>query len=115
MMRSLCGYGSGRSITASTTLKIAVVAPMPSASVRTTTVVKPGFLRTERAAYRRSCQIAVDHRSPSSTEDDGFRRGTFDVSELTRQKVELGNRVAGRVHIGRSRRAQLVVPILQVL
>jgi hypothetical protein len=32
-----------------TTLKIAVFTPMPSASVSTATVVKPGFLRNIRA------------------------------------------------------------------
>ena len=35
--RSACGYGSGRHSTASTTLKMAVFAPMPSASARTAT------------------------------------------------------------------------------
>jgi hypothetical protein len=35
--RSGCGYGSGFSSTPLTTLKIALLAPMPSASVRTVT------------------------------------------------------------------------------
>src|SRR5215469_8096882 len=56
-MRSDPGYGSGRSKTAFTTLKMAVFAPMPSASVRTVTAVKPGFFPSMRAAYRRSCQM----------------------------------------------------------
>jgi hypothetical protein len=34
MMRSASGYGSGRSSTPLITLKIAVLAPMPSPSVR---------------------------------------------------------------------------------
>jgi hypothetical protein len=34
-----------------TTLKMAVVAPMPRASVRTATVVNPGVLRKDRMAY----------------------------------------------------------------
>ena len=42
-MRSGSPYGSGRSSTAWTTLKIAVLAPMPSASARTTTATKPGL------------------------------------------------------------------------
>ena len=49
-MRSGSGYGSGRSKTAFTTEKMAVLAPMPSASVSTATVVKPGFLRSMRSA-----------------------------------------------------------------
>ena len=43
-------YGSGRMRTALTTLKIAVVAPMPSARTRTATKVNAGFLRRERMA-----------------------------------------------------------------
>ena len=44
------GHGSGRNITVLTTLKMAVVAPIPSARVRTAMVVKPGVLRSVRAA-----------------------------------------------------------------
>ena len=43
--RSGCGYGSGLSITPLTTLKIAVFAPMPSASVRIGDRGVPGALR----------------------------------------------------------------------
>ena len=42
--RSGAWYGNGRRSTALTMLKIAVFAPMPSASVSTATAVKPGFL-----------------------------------------------------------------------
>ena len=48
--RSASAYGSGRSSTAFTTLKMAVVAPIPSASVSTATSVKPGVLRKARMA-----------------------------------------------------------------
>jgi hypothetical protein len=41
------GYGMG-SNTAFTTLKIAVVAPMPNASVKTAVNVKPGFFNNVR-------------------------------------------------------------------
>jgi hypothetical protein len=37
-----------------TTEKIAVFAPMPSASVATTTRVNPGLFEKERSAYRAS-------------------------------------------------------------
>ena len=42
--------GNGRSITALTTLKIAVLAPTPRASVIAATSVNPGLLRSDRAA-----------------------------------------------------------------
>jgi hypothetical protein len=48
-------YGKGRSNAALTVLKIAVVAAMPSASVISTTAVKPGDPRRLRTASRRSC------------------------------------------------------------
>jgi len=48
--RSWLAYGSGRSSTASTTLKIAVLAPMPSASTKIAIRVKPGCLASSRAA-----------------------------------------------------------------
>lgn len=41
-------YGSGRSMTAFTTLKIAVLAPMPSASVMSAVIAKPGLFRRVR-------------------------------------------------------------------
>jgi hypothetical protein len=42
--------GSGRSSAEKTTEKMAVLAPMPRASVKTTTRVKPGLLRRNRTA-----------------------------------------------------------------
>ena len=43
-------YGSGDSSTARKTLKMALVAPMPSASVTTATTAKPGWRRRARKA-----------------------------------------------------------------
>jgi len=54
MRRSGSGNGSGLSRTPLTTLKIAVLAPMPRAIVRMATAEKPGFLMSSRAAKRRS-------------------------------------------------------------
>src|SRR5207302_3242084 len=54
MILSASGYGSGRSRTALTMLKMAVLAPIPSASVRTATKVNPGDLRSWRRANVRS-------------------------------------------------------------
>ena len=46
--------GSGFSSTPLTTVNIAVVVPMPSASVARATATKPGWRRRERSAKRRS-------------------------------------------------------------
>ena len=48
--RSDPGYGSGLSSTVLTALKIAVLAPMPRASVSTATPVKPGLFASVRTA-----------------------------------------------------------------
>src|SRR5437773_578136 len=54
--------GSGRSSTALTKLKMAVFAPMPSASVSTATAVKPGFFSNWRKANFRSFITQRLHR-----------------------------------------------------
>ncbi len=59
------GYGSGRSRTPSMTLKMAVLAPMPSASVTRMASVKPGLLRSMRSANLRSPR-SVDIRAAPS-------------------------------------------------
>src|SRR5262245_50343259 len=51
--------GSGRSSAALTTLKIAVLAPLPSASVSTATAAKPGAFVRPRQAYATSCPKSV--------------------------------------------------------
>ena len=50
MMRSGSGYGSGWRSTASTTVKMAVLAPMPRASAAKAMDVKPMFRRIVRKA-----------------------------------------------------------------
>ncbi len=52
--RSGSAYGSGDSSTARMTEKIAVVAPIPRASVRIAAAVNPGARRIPRKAYRMS-------------------------------------------------------------
>src|SRR5690606_19096644 len=52
--RSGSPYGSGRRTTPLSTEKIALLAPMPRARVRTVTNAKAGDLRSERSAYRTS-------------------------------------------------------------
>jgi hypothetical protein len=48
--RSAWGYGSGSKRIGLTALKIAVLAPMPSASVSTLNAVNAGLSRSRRAA-----------------------------------------------------------------
>ena len=49
-MRSGCKYGKGFNSTESTTVKMAVLAPMPKASAAMAMAVNPGFLRSMRTA-----------------------------------------------------------------
>src|SRR5262249_42621577 len=53
------GYGSGLSRSALTTLKTAVLAPIPIASDATITTVRPAVRLNVRRAYRRSCRKSV--------------------------------------------------------
>ena len=55
-MRSGSGNGAGFSRTESTTEKIAVLVPMPSASAATAAAVKPGLCRNVRKECFRSCR-----------------------------------------------------------
>ena len=48
--RSGAGYGSGRSSTPLATLKIALLAPIPSAIVNSAVAVNPGVRRSIRTA-----------------------------------------------------------------
>src|SRR5436190_9268187 len=64
--RSRCGTGAGRSSTPSTTLKSAVLAPMPSASVRIATRLKPGS-RTRSLTPRRASSMTLIGRAGHSS------------------------------------------------
>src|SRR5436853_7888679 len=59
MIFSESGYGSGRSRTALTTLKIAVFAPIPSESAKMAMKVKPGCFSNCRNANRRSSSMIL--------------------------------------------------------
>src|SRR5438445_8764376 len=61
-MPSGSGYGSAFSNTVLMTVKMAVFAPMPSASVSTATAVKPGFFSNWRKANLRSFITQCLHR-----------------------------------------------------
>src|SRR5262245_54557947 len=67
---------------ASTKLKLAVLAPMPMAWVRTATDAKPGLRRRVRTPYRRSCKTYVTrHLHPEAgnlpLRRDGATEGSF--------------------------------------
>src|SRR5437867_12961566 len=73
--RSAAGNGNGRSKTQFTTLKMAVFAPMPRASVSRATAVKPGFFSSWRKANLRSFITqslhGIDFRSPPRRQPAG--------------------------------------------
>ena len=70
--RSGSCHGRGRRSTASTTLKIAALAPMPSASVAIATAVKPAFRRSVRLPNLRSCQNVSMNVDACIRSFDGF-------------------------------------------
>src|SRR5947209_3574671 len=72
--RADSAYGSGRRSTAFTTLKMAVVAPIPSPKHRTAAVVKPGFFARRRTPYLRFCAVTL------MTSLDGEIRNRFGLS-----------------------------------
>src|SRR6185436_20689262 len=57
-----------------TTLKIAVLAPIPSASVSTATKVKPGLRASVRRPNRRSCARSSSRRGRDSSRDSSLKR-----------------------------------------
>src|SRR5271154_3858268 len=66
------GKGSGCKSTAFTTLKIVVVAPIPSARVRMATAAKPGLFASIRSPYRTSCHSVCIVRFPDSVKFNLF-------------------------------------------
>src|SRR5437879_5764983 len=90
-MRWGSGKGNGRSSTPYTTVKIAVLAPMPRASVKTATAVKPGFFASIRKAYRKSCQSVPMLRLPALRSDARFLRFLDDsaVKQVNRALREI--------------------------
>ena len=52
-------------MTALTTLKIAAVAPIPSAIVSTATTLKPGFASSDRSEVR-MCRIIPNQAEPAA-------------------------------------------------
>src|SRR6266705_698725 len=77
---SLSGWlkGNGRRSTALIKLKMELLAPIPSARVRTATTVKPGLFASVRQPYRKSCKNPFIRLPPYSGSEfrvpgSGFR------------------------------------------
>src|SRR2546427_7802329 len=87
--------GNGRSSTALTTLKMAVFAPMPSASVSTATAVKPGFFSNCRMANFRSFITQCLHRIDSRRAPGGQPTGKQSYQEDQQYQAANGGRISG--------------------
>jgi hypothetical protein len=70
------GNGSGLSSTPRTTLKTAVVAPTPRASVSSVVAAKPGLRPSERRPKRRSRAVSSTHAVPRTSRDWVLKRST---------------------------------------
>src|SRR6266478_7481538 len=82
--------GNGRSNTPLTTLKMAVFAPMPRASVSTATAVKPGFFSNWRKANLMSFITQrlnrIDLRGPARGQPAGEKRDQTQEQRDTRKR-----------------------------
>ena len=78
--RSEPGYGSGRRRTALTKVKIVVFAPMPRASDRIATAVKPGLFRRARSANRTSLRTLSRSARPRASRHSSFRGSIAPIS-----------------------------------
>src|SRR6185295_4854502 len=78
--------GKGLISTALIRLKIELFAPIPNASVRTATTVKPGLFASVRQPYRKSCTNPFMKASGSSDQDRRLTNRIYSlVSRLTRE------------------------------
>src|SRR5213594_694655 len=75
--RSALGNGRDRTNTPSTTLNIAVLAPIPRASVSTATAVNPGRLASGRGVEGRSL-MGAGGKGAGGQGRDGLRPAAFD-------------------------------------
>src|SRR5215204_1563731 len=104
--RSASWNGSGLSSAASMTEKMAVFAPMPSASVNTATAANPGCLARVRTAYRTSFKRVLIVLTPFSrgrrTLDD--RRWPELLSSIVRRPPSFVSESHHRVDLRRAAR-----------
>src|SRR6202022_697868 len=102
-MRSASGYGNGRNSTASITLKIALLAPIPRARVKMAMALKPGAFTNIRNAYFRSVSTIVSAELLRPQRLDRIDQGSSSCWQQTRDQ---GNR--GKQH-GRSAEQRRIV------
>ena len=88
------GWGNGRGLrsTASSTLNMATLAPIPSASTLTTTAVKPGARRSDASPYRRSLSEVSIHRKLRSSRCSSFIRSIPPKRRRTARRASSGDR-----------------------
>src|SRR5215470_1884390 len=86
--RSGAAKGSGRSRMPSTSEKMAVVAPIPSASVRITVSAKPGDLRSWRKAKNKERAADINHSPRPEVSFRNSRRVHFKPTTETRRPRE---------------------------
>src|SRR5215510_128461 len=100
MSRSASRLTSGLSSTPRTTLKIAALAPIPSASVRTTVMVNPLARASDRRAKRRSViqlmLVAGARDGPTHSLSDNSRttRRDLDNRSDSRKRLQSGFRLS---------------------
>src|SRR6266576_569377 len=86
--------GRGRRRMVLTKLKMAVFAPMPSASVSTATAVKPGFFSSWRKANLRSfitqCLHRIDTRSASRRQPGSEQRHQQEQQRHASERQRIG-------------------------
>src|SRR5207302_7143708 len=108
--RSEAENGNGRSSTPFTTLKIAVFAPIPSASVSTATAVKPGFFNSWRNANLRSFITqrlnGIDFRSPPRRQPAGADQRAQDAQRHSAEGQRIERTDASELMAEGSRRAE---------
>src|ERR1051325_878871 len=98
MRTSCCGslYGKGRNNAAFTTLKMAVVTPIPSPSVNTTIAAKPGFRANCRNANRMSFMAFI-----LMMQGPCHRIFVAEIADFRRQRYDFGKRHFGiGIHLG---------------
>ena len=96
--RSGSGNGTGFSSTALTTEKMAVLAPMPSASAATAAAVKPRLCPNIRSECRRSLKKLFNHGGPE------LCVGLGTIATMTRKGTEAPRPGAARSGRGESER-----------
>jgi hypothetical protein len=92
--RNCSGFftGMGFQSAASIKAKMAVLAPIPSASDRIATIVNTGDCRSMRKAYLRSARKSSSRRKPTASRHSSFLASTAPNSTRARQRASFCER-----------------------